>query len=271
MDMKTKRLIGEKRLLATPFLWGMAVVAAILIGVANPTFAQEFRVDNRVFLEDNEEPEIETTTFFHGSFVYDCISDDGEITIYDTGRERIVLLDSLREVCTETTYEELHGFIQDHQRLINQQEDSYLRFMANPQFQTTYDEETSLLVLNSPLVTYRIRTQPTDEEKAAAYRQFTDWTSRLSTRMHVGSSPPFARMKVNEQLDSRGLLPKEIYLTLRSGENSITSSPFMLRSEHDYRMGLTESELRQIAAIGRRMASFEKISMDEYVCSREEE
>jgi len=37
-----------------------------------------------------------------------------------------------------------------------------------------------------------------------------------------------------------------------------------LRSEHDFRSGLSESELRQIAGIGSQMAAFEKITLDEF-------
>jgi hypothetical protein len=266
--MKSNRNMGERLVLvASRLLLGM-VASAILINSFQTVVAQDFRVDNRVFLEDKEEPEIETTTFFHGSIVYDRIKDDGEITIYDPSRERIILMDPQREVRVETTCEAIHDFIRNYRQSLNQQEGSYIRFLANPRFQTTFDQETSLLELNSPLVTYRILTESTDEEMAVSYRQFTDWTSMLSAMTQPGATPPFARMKVNEELVSRNFLPKEIYLTLRPDGSSIMSSPIMLRSEHDFRSGLSESELRQIAGIGSQMAAFEKITLDEFVRNR---
>lgn len=242
-----------------------ALVFTSILAASSPVVAQQFRVENRVFEGMNEKPEIETTTLFNDSIVYDYIGQDGEITIYDTERERLILLDPESKVRAEVSCDEIREFIHGLRERANRQESSFIRFMANPQFQTTFDEETSTLRLTSPLVTYRVTTEPTEESMANAYQRFTDWSSLLSTTMLFGAAPPFARMQLNAEMASRQLFPKEVYLTLRPGGASIMSRPIMRRSEHSFREGLTESELQRIAATGRQMASFEKISFDEYM------
>ena len=84
-----------------PALLAAAALAVFRAGVLRgppAARAESFRVDNKVFVNNEKEPRIQSTTIFHEGRVYDFLKSPGEITLFDSARHRFVLLDPARRV-----------------------------------------------------------------------------------------------------------------------------------------------------------------------------
>ena len=61
-----------------------AVVAATLaIGFARPAPGDDFRIETKVYAGKGKEPASRNTTLFRAGFVYDYLSDDGQVVVFD--------------------------------------------------------------------------------------------------------------------------------------------------------------------------------------------
>ena len=194
----------------------LAVVSAGAF-VGQPASAVSFRVDNKVFVSAEKEPRSQSTTIFHEGLVYDFLDKPGEITIFDPGHHRFVLLDPAHRVKTEVSSDEVAALCDNLQSWAKRQADPLLRFMAEPRFEEGFDEAAGDLAFKSEWMTYRVAASPVASEAIGRqYREFSDWYTRLNARLNPGSKLPFARLEVNRVLDSRHVFPREVKLAVHA-------------------------------------------------------
>jgi hypothetical protein len=240
------------------FATGISLTAATALGV-------DFRVENQVFSGGGRTPQVRSTTIFLDGVVYDYLEDPREITVFDSANGRFICLDPIRHVRTELSTEHLESLAGRLKDWAGSQPDEFLKFLADPKFEKSLDEDTGELVFDSPWMTYRVTAiQTGSPETASQYAAFSDWYGRLNTRINPGSRPPFARMIVNAELAREQLFPEKVHLTVRPKAGGLLAKKTTLRSEHKLVRQLVESDRRQVAQTDQYMAIFKPVSFQEY-------
>ncbi len=255
------RLINLRRLMA------LAAAIASVGGAAcswSPSLAEEFRVENKIFVGGDKEPRTQSTTIFYEGLVYDYLQRPAEVTIFDKARRRFVLLDPTRRVKTEISADEIGALNKNLRDWAASQSDPYLQFLANPKFEEEFDEGTGQLKFTSAWLTYRVVTVDSQSEAIARqYRDFSDWYTLLNTRINPGSKLPFARLAINEALEKRGQLPKEVHLTMRT-RRGLPFQKVTIRSEHLLVRTLVQSDRDRIKQSDEFMGMFRPVDFQEY-------
>ena len=235
--------------------------AAVSTGIAA---GEDFRIENKVFVADEKEARIESTTIFHGGVVYDYLVDPAEVTVFDKDHGRFVLLDMTRRIKTELTTERVASFTQDLKRWTEDQSDPFRKFLGDPHFEEEFDADAGQLTFASPWMTYRLTTVDVESEALSRqYREFCDWHCRLNTLLNPGASPPFARMLVNAALDQRRRFPRQVELTIRPKEG-LLAKRVTFRSEHLLTRQLVESDRKRVAQTDQLMAMYSAVVFQEY-------
>lgn len=238
-------------------------LAAGPVGAAGPADEGQFRVENKVFSGDEEQPKIRSTTIFHDGVVYDFLEEPAEVTVFDKAHGRFVLLDLERRIKTELTTERLADFTTRLRGWTQDQSDSFLKFLGAPRLEEQFDEASGQLSLQSPRITYELTTVEADPTILREYREFADWSCQLNTMLTPRSRPPFARMAVNEALQRHGRFAREVNLTLKPKKGPFAKR-VTARSEHLLVRRLVESDRRRVAEVDRFMATFTAVRFDEY-------
>ena len=229
-----------------------AVVAATLaIGFARPAPGDDFRIETKVYAGKGKEPASRNTTLFRAGFVYDYLSDDGQVVVFDPARGRFIVLDPPRKLKAEVKTDRVRKLVDSLHDLAARSGSAAVRFAADPRFAVDFSADGDL-ALTSQHIKYRLKTIPAATPEAAAqYREFSDWYARFNTMANPGSPPPFPRLAVNAELGERGLVPTEVQFATRS---------VTLRTEHYVSWRLLEGDHRRIAETANQLATFEEMS-----------
>ncbi len=249
-----------------PLSLGVSLIWAIIVCAAGlPSLGEGFRVENQVFSEDEEEPKIRSTTIFYEDLVYDYLEAPQEITVFDRAAGRILLLDPVRKVRTELTFQELETLSERLRTWALGQPDEFLRFSANPELEETNDSSTGKLHLQSSWLTYEVdTTEPARSEILRLYLEFCDWQCLLNTRLNPGSRPPFPRLRLNLALQRLGRVPHEVRLTVRPKGDTFLGGKSAARSEHRVIPHLLESDRNRVAQTDQFIAMFRPLPFGEY-------
>jgi hypothetical protein len=225
--------------------------------------AEDFRIESRVFAGKEPKPVSENTTLFHVGIVYDYIPDKS-IAVFDKPRGRFVLLDRQRHIKTEILVDKLQSFCDRLQGMASSDSNSFVRFVAEPHFDAATGDKSSELILSSPHMTYRLTTMKAQSPEASQqYREFSDWYARLNVMMNPGSTPPFPRMAVNDELYKRGLMAEQVQLTVPQ-QSALHRHTVELRSEHHIAWRLLQTDLDLINETTNQLTSFKLVEIDEY-------
>ncbi|NQT15327.1 MAG: hypothetical protein HQ582_21405 [Planctomycetes bacterium] len=240
-------------------LWSLGALSAAAVGSD-----RDFRIENKVFLDGEEEPCVQSTTIFHEGVVYDYLVDPAEVTVLDKEHGRFVLLDMTRRAKTELAIDRLVSFADGLRRWSQDQSDPLRKFLGSPQFEEHFDEESGRLSFDSPWLTYDLVTVDVPTEMVSRqYREFSDWYCRLNTFLNPGARPPFARMVVNASLHHRQQFPREVELTIRTKENFLPKRR-TVRSEHLLVQQLVESDRKRVAQTDQFMAIYAAVDFKQY-------
>jgi hypothetical protein len=249
------------------FCLASAAVVAITAGgpsVGGAAVSSDFRIENQVFVAGEKEPRIRSTTIFREGVVYDYLDQPAEVTIFDQQHGRFVLLDMTRRIKTELSTERVLEFTERLKQWSEEQSDPFVRFLADPQFETELDASSGQWSFASPWMEYRLTTIDVDREAVSRqYREFSDWYCRLNTMLNPGARPPFARMAVNSALAERGQFARKVDLTIRPSEG-LLSKRLNVRSEHRLIGQLVESDRKRVAQTDQFMAMFTSVDFGEY-------
>lgn len=223
-----------------------------------------FRVDSRVYYEDQKEPACQSSTIFADRMVYDFLDKPAEICVFDRPREQFILLNTERRISTRVAMQDVSGFTDQLQARAETQTDPFLQFLARPKFEQHLDPGSGTLTLNSPWMTYRVEASaPPDPSMVPLFREFSDWYVRLTPILDSAARPPFARMMLNEALERSGLMPRKVTLTL-APKRGIMAKRITIRSEHQVIGQLSESDNDRLSQVQQYVTIFNSVGMEQY-------
>ncbi len=124
----------------------------------------------------------------------------------------------------------------------SQEAAGFLDFELHPKFKETFDKERSLLVLDSPFVTYTVKCSPAPSPQLfEAYLNYADWAARLNYVAYRTSSLPDPRLEVNERLRKKAFLPVnvELQVNLENGTHMQAEHKFIWSLDKDNRTAVS--------------------------------
>ncbi|TWT88540.1 hypothetical protein Mal64_20230 [Pseudobythopirellula maris] len=240
----------------------VALAPCALSFVASAATAAEFRIETTVHALDEEEPTSESITLFHDGVAYDFRDSVGRVTIFrpSSGDKpgRFLLLDENREVRTEIGADQVAALMIKLRRWAALQKDPFLRFAGDPVFKEEFDAATGELRLTSDVLSYRLVTMPVADSAAMAeLRGFLDAYAQLHTMLEAGV-PPGPRLKVNEAITRRSVVPVEIELTDGDAEEPA------LKSKHRVTWILSKKDKQRIDLARDHLAEYREVSNAEF-------
>ena len=266
-------------------------VIVFLLSFGQVVFATDpeaLRVETDVFADRDDVPIAHSLTLFSSQVAWDFLdttpaekktsdseSEDskafnGEIVLHDPTRERVLLIDPLRQVKTSIDSIQLERLRVSLSKWARTSDDKLLCWAGGPHFENGIQESLDAIELVGPRVQYRIETTDApSQEIAGQYRQFADTAILLRALLHPGGIPPFPRMALNKQLASKAKLPTSVTLEIDSRGSLVPSglSSMMqrhLRSVHRIHPALRADDLQRIADAEACMAIAEEVSLAEY-------
>ena len=266
-------------------------VIVFLLSFGQVVFATDpeaLRVETDVFADRDDVPIAHSLTLFSSQVAWDFLdttpaekktsdseSEDskafnGEIVLHDPTRERVLLIDPLRQVKTSIDSIQLERLRVSLSKWARTSDDKLLCWAGGPHFENGIQESLDAIELVGPRVQYRIETTDApSQEIAGQYREFADTAILLRALLHPGGIPPFPRMALNKQLASKAKLPTSVTLEIDSRGSLVPSglSSMMQRhlcSVHRIHPALRADDLQRIADAEACMAIAEEVSLAEY-------
>ncbi len=249
---------------------GTTIAALCLMGAA---MSAEFRIETTVVIGDSAEALSRNTTLFHSAVVYDYLTlgatnSTSETTVFDPGRQRIFLLDPRHRIQSEFAREDIEKFVEWLRTHAAGDANPYLRFLAKPTFEESFDRQTGELRFESPWMTYHLETHLAPSHAVARqYGEFSHWYARLNTMTNPGALPPFARARVNEALEAHRRIPRRVDLVV-TPQGSSKDERYELHSDHRVGWELTAEDLRMIDRTRRELGEFERLAPEAYARRR---
>lgn len=230
--------------------------------------ADEFRIETKIFSGDEVEPVSENTTLFTGNVVYDFLANPPEVAVFKLPLEetpgRFILLDTEGERRAELTTDQIQKFMLRLRAMAAGAKDPWVAFSASPQFDVQFDNRRGEMTLASETMSYRLLTlEARTTTIADQYRDFSDWYARLAVILRPGSALPAPRLMVNRELNERGLLPREVHLTIPA-RNAFTGDDVTLRSEHRVMWRISKDDRQRIDAANRQLIKFKLVEFEEF-------
>ena len=234
-------------------------------GIFNRASAEDFRIDNAVFVGDQKTPSSESTTIFHNGIVYDCMKTPAETVVFEKLASKFILLNLKHRTRAELTTGEVTAFIEQLQHDgVSKNPDPLVKFLSSPRFEERFDEAAGELTLSSPLVSYRLRLLPeSDQATVEQYHEFSDGYVQLNAMLAPGSRPPFGRLVLNAALAKRQAMASQVELTFTQGKAS-NRQQVTIRSTHSVVRPLVSADLELVAKTRESLGSFKLVSFEQY-------
>ena len=219
--------------------------------------AQEFRITTNVFVEQNEKPVSTNLTLFSDSVIYDFVeSSDGEVTVFDLDRGRIVLLNPAKQIKTILTTEFLLQYVKQLRQNASAETNNKL-------FDADLKEEAEVgskrFAVSSEHLTYEVTGASAKFPSAVKrFQYFADWFARLNAT-RVGNLPPQARIRVNQVVADHKMIPASVTRLLKVGNRKQT-----VRATHITNWLWTNTDRNRISRVNNQLAKFEDVSHETY-------
>lgn len=237
---------------------GILVLACSLPSIGSAQVI-EFRIETDIMVPSQTKPVQQTLTLFRGGVAYDFSRDEPEqITMVDTERKRIVLIDGRRQVQTHIDLVWLGSYMESARNeaaslpgLANFLEDSKL---------VEFAKATDTVTVGAKVLRYTSTMQfPSEESVAVQFAQFADASAYLNA-WRANSPPPFARVALNAAVAQQGAIPEEITRTtfLLEQERVVGEQIVKCRLHPNWR--LSKDDYTRIDEIGKMLVSFSAVS-----------
>lgn len=227
------------------------------------TSAQEFSITTEIYLAGKSVPNSSNLTLFSNGVFYDFmfggkISDHAqEIVIYDARNKRFILLKPEEEVRAEIFVEDVGNFVDSLKTDVELQK--RIGFLLD----ISFDEvsfENDVLAMNSDRLRYKAKgIRPKDQPHFDLILDFMNQYARLNATK-VGTFPPFARLKLNEQLKLHNLVPTEVEMTLSLDDGTINTA----KSKHKIDWRVSEDDRERIEDAKRIWEESDQISIAKF-------
>lgn len=240
------------------------LLAATVVSVLGQSLSAEgFRIETKVYFGEDERPQTETTTLFLDGVVYDFVAKPAQAAVFrkPTGGRpgQFILLQTEERIQTKLSTAQLAGAMDKLRNWASRQSDPFLKFAADPQFEESFEPQSSRLVLAHHLESYTVTTAPAEHARELAeYREFLDWYARLNALLSTDHFPPEPRLQLNAALARHQVIPLKVELT-RAG----VSDP--LRAEHQFMWRLSREDSERIDQAREWLASYREVTNAEYV------
>lgn len=248
-----------------------AIVALVLacpgIHAAEPV---EMRVESEIFVDRGTTPVARSLTVFRDGLAWDFLEgttsgEAAEIVLHDPARERVVVIDPLRNVKTEIESLRLERLSVSLATWARRSDDRLVRWAGGPEFEEECREQERSLELSGPRVRYEVSfgEAPT-REAADTYRRFADTALLLKALLHPGGVPPFPRLAINKRVAAAGGMPESVTLEVDARSALLGGRPQVLRSVHKMHPRLLATDLERIEDAEARVAVAESVDVATY-------
>ena len=238
---------------------GVAVVAACLLLPRAMDAAEsrpcEMRVETLLYADSGDEPVARSLALFHEGVAWDFLelpaghdgATVGEIVLHDPSRERVLVIDPVRQVKTQVELIQLERLSVSLAKWARGDDDRLVRWAGGPDFSSGMTDTDDGLELVGPRVRYAVAYEPApDREAAGRYRRFADTAILLRALLQPGGIPPFPRLAVNRRLEEAGAMPAEVTLEIDPRLAALGSRPERLRAVHRRHPRLLAGDLERI-------------------------
>jgi hypothetical protein len=232
------------------------------------------RVESELFAASSDEPVARSLTLFHEGVAWDFLElPDGdkvmrlaEIVLHDPARERIVVIDPVRELKTEIPLIRLERLSVSLARWAQASDDRLVRWAGGPDFGAAMQMSDGRLELAGPRVRYAVaHVEAPSPEAADTYRRFADTAILLKALLQPGGIPPFPRMALNARLDEAALIPAEVTLEIDPRAGLLSGGTNRFRSVHRNHPRLLASDLVRLDEARQSVAAAERVGLASFM------
>lgn len=215
------------------------LILALML-VATTAWGDNFRVTTE--LSEGDEVYGRSNTIFFQGRVFDVSDPKGnEFTVYDPTQKRIRLINVKHKMQTWLATKDIERYTAELKVIASQK--AKRPFNVDPEFKDESNEQR--IRLTSETISYEAEvTKPRFQQAGVEYRQFADWMCQLNA-MNPRNLPPFARMKLNEALGARNVLPLRVQLRL-----VIDAKERVVSSKHRYYWVLSRDDRELCEKVG---------------------
>ena len=256
----------------------LTLVVLLTAASASGAFAQEMRVYTTVknlASPGANEVVARSLTLFHAGKVYDYIDSVKEVTVYEPAHHRFTLLSERRGSQSEVAQSEVRQFLslakQEAQKRLEAADDqigpsqvkslAWLKFQLRPEFSVSFDETKSELLLLGRECRYEVNgVAPPSPGVAEAYLRFADAMAELNSALNPRAMLPSPRLKLNEELRTRELLPVTV------GLRAELERPLRLQARHEWTWKFSSSDRELISKWEKELAdpAIRKVAFRQY-------
>jgi hypothetical protein len=252
----------------------------LAVCTAPPASAAEergFRVESEVFVNGGEEPIARSLTLFRDGIAWDFLEPStakgggelaGEIVLHDPARERVVLVDPLRNLKTQIDSIRLERLSVSLASWARKSDDRLVRWAGGPDFGEGMTESDDRIELVGPRVRYAIEfATPPTAEAAGIYRRFADTAILLKALVRPGGLPPFPRLAINRRVAAAGGIPTAVSLEIDSRAAMVTGRADTLRCVHKFHPRLLAGDLSRIEEAESRVAIATQVELADFAAA----
>lgn len=218
----------------------------------------EFRIDTDILFGNEKAPSKQSLTLFAEGVFYDFSKDDpNAITMIDPQRNRIILLDGKRNIQTTIDMAELSKYVESAKQQAGTPD---LQLLLKAADEVVFDEDTKTCTVGIKQIKYVATTQiPPDSLIAKQYADFANWSARLNA-VYPPNRAPYVRMRLNDELASRGLVPDEISIqtALASGKSANARCRLLALWR------LSTDDKASIKSVGEKLAKYSKLDSSKF-------
>lgn len=263
-----------------------AVTAGLVVAALGPAFAADaaergwvMRVETELFVQGASEPAARSLTLFRNGVAWDFLElpvadedakDDRmrltEIVLHDPARERLVVIDPVRNVKTQVEAVRLERLGVSLAKWARGSDDRLIRWAGGPDFTSGLTEKDRGIELAGPRVRYAVTYEKAPSPAAAAaYREFADSALLLRALLHPGGVPPFPRLALNRTIEDAGGIPSEVTLEIEPRLGPLGGRGDRLESVHKLHPRLLGSDIERIEAAESQAAAAEAVELAAFV------
>ncbi|MEM8733035.1 MAG: hypothetical protein AAGG44_02360 [Planctomycetota bacterium] len=198
----------------------LTLLGLMLSMVAQTAMAQTgFRIETDIFTEKQEQPVVQTKTLFLDGVAYDESRDPGQdITMVDPSGDRVIRFNEALQIKTIVKISKLQEML----RLATQKARTGTLAIFLAGAAQIQDDSNRVTVGAAPLI-YSATYAPASKTESAAefarwYQRFADASKLLDSFSHEASTPPFARVALNEVIAEKESVPQKIVVSMQRGK-----------------------------------------------------
>lgn len=255
----------------------MRCPAAILIALslypmlpmlaADPTVVPQgptFRIESETFSGDTVQPASRRLVLFDAGVIYEMWLDDDRVaTLYDPGRERVLLIDREHLEYSEVSTTQLLTVSAQARAQVEQEgRGDYFGLRAEVRLdQSETETPTELHVIEFGDTRYETTTRELKNPAVgAAYYQYAQLAAQLNIYRKTGP-PPFARLNLIKAVTDKGRLPLSTTLEVTQGGGL---KKLRLRAQMEVIDQLSKVDRERIANIGETLARSKKVPIEAF-------